>query len=361
MKRIISKFAFNKMPFKTKFVLVLIFVAYFSVFFVSITCFITGKKIINERVEVEMTATTQHILDTVNAMVFDRYSDIQMLASDSVITNSSASIGEKTEVLRNSLVRLGWYDNIYLTDTQGGIIVSTKSSTLGEYVGNEYWYQEANKGSITLSDVTVLPFGVKPHLVIANNVLDKNNEFLGVIFAEFSLDVIRDLLMDLPPESDVILLDKQGNVIASKMQSVENYKISVMSYDFGDDNSEYLVHSIISTGYLGFSGNDWNLVVRTPKALIYSPLSQFIFLLWISVVFISFFVLLLGQFMANRLTRPIIDLTEGVEKIEAGDMNYQIKVNTKDEFGYLANNINKMMNSIIEKTDDLNEEKGKYR
>lgn len=68
-------------------------------------------------------------------------------------------------------------------------------------------------------------------------------------------------------------------------------------------------------------------------------------------VFLSFG---LAYLMARRLTRPLTDLTRGVEQIEAGELDQRVVVTSADEFGMLADSFNRMASTLYERERTIN-------
>ena len=66
---------------------------------------------------------------------------------------------------------------------------------------------------------------------------------------------------------------------------------------------------------------------------------------------ILLFLLLMLYFATRRLFRPIDTINQGVQKFGAGDMDYRIQVERKDELGELANTFNTMANEIQQMLD----------
>ena len=63
------------------------------------------------------------------------------------------------------------------------------------------------------------------------------------------------------------------------------------------------------------------------------------------------FLLLMLYFATRRLFRPIDTINQGVQKFGAGDMDYRVQVERKDELGELANTFNTMANEIQQMLD----------
>jgi GAF domain-containing protein/HAMP domain-containing protein len=86
-------------------------------------------------------------------------------------------------------------------------------------------------------------------------------------------------------------------------------------------------------------------VVNYQRSLLLNAL--FIYLLTVPLVSIA------GWILGRQLAAPIQKLTEGARRIEAGDLAYQVVVNTKDEFSLLADAFNSMSAQIQGLVSDL--------
>lgn len=58
--------------------------------------------------------------------------------------------------------------------------------------------------------------------------------------------------------------------------------------------------------------------------------------------------LLLGAWLASRITRPLKDMTKAMHKIEEGDLQTRLSMDTKDEFGQVASAFNAMIDRLYE-------------
>ncbi len=352
-----TKFNGTGMKVKTILILLMSLVVLPAVFFILLFSYYAGHRIINEQIDRELGQTTIATMDSVNRFVYDRFNDMQLLISDSLLSNSETSYKEKSDILRVNLLNLGWYDNLYLTDTNGKLVASTDSTVLGADVSQEEWYVRTQKDFIHVSRVVQLPFHPeKDVLVFANTLVDKNKNILGIVFAEFSFDVLKDLLKtNAGQDIDVFLLTKEGDVIAS--QSTVGKEDPSYLYD----NNEYIVSETESEGYLSFDGNGWKLLLGHSQAKAYEPLTRFSnLLIWITLLVILE-VLLVGNYVSRLFVRPIDILTKGVQEIEKGNWDHKIHIKQKSEFGYFAENFNNMTASIQEKNQHLLEERGKYK
>ncbi|MFH2116231.1 MAG: PAS domain S-box protein, partial [Spirochaetota bacterium] len=72
-------------------------------------------------------------------------------------------------------------------------------------------------------------------------------------------------------------------------------------------------------------------------------------------------VALLGLFFARTITRPVLQLVKGAEKVGRGNLEYRIEMSAKDEVGQLATAFNKMGANLHRSQETLRESEAKYR
>jgi HAMP domain-containing protein len=68
------------------------------------------------------------------------------------------------------------------------------------------------------------------------------------------------------------------------------------------------------------------------------------------ITILMFFILLL---LSKEITKPVKELTKGSEIISEGNLEYNIEVETKDEFGRLASSFNQMAGSLKKRDEEL--------
>jgi len=98
---------------------------------------------------------------------------------------------------------------------------------------------------------------------------------------------------------------------------------------------------------------NWGVIMQQSKGEAYSSITRMkvnaIFWIVLSImgsVFLAFF-------LAKSLSRPILQLIAGAEKLGEGDFNYEVKVKTHDEISTLANTFNFMVKKLKEFQEQL--------
>ena len=71
--------------------------------------------------------------------------------------------------------------------------------------------------------------------------------------------------------------------------------------------------------------------------------------------------LVMGFFVARRVTAPLASMTELADAIASGDLRQSLTVRSRDEFGRLAASINKMVVQLAERERKLRESEQEYR
>lgn len=352
---------FQKLGVKNKIITILLAVAYISILLVSAISYVGGRDLISNRISIEINLTAENTSQATNRLVYERFNDLQNLISNPVLSNPNSSIKSKTDELNNSLIKLGWYENLHLTNNQGVIIASTQKSALNKNLTQETWYQKTEDEFIAVSDLTISPLTEKEVLFFSNTITDENNNKLGIITAEFSWQVIQDVIEQSTDDVQVYIFSKEGKLLAKKKNTSFTGINSIDDLGNVEILKNYFTTQIDSKGYLGFDGNGWTFVVQIPKTIAFQPLTNFTNILILAVIGISLLVYIIGNQTALTLVKPIQKLTKGVRKFTKGNLEYIIDIPSEDEIGFLASNFNEMSQTLLEKTNFLREEKGKYK
>ncbi len=140
--------------------------------------------------------------------------------------------------------------------------------------------------------------------------------------------------------SDCPIMEQIENNIGKSVRTENNYMEFVSSEDI-----RYL------TFYQKLSYNDIWLVAYVPKEQVFSPLSKYMYILWLFTI-VSVIIVLYFSFSTHKfLQRPLKKLVSAFKKVEAGEMKFTIRHNTNDEFQYLYTRFNAMLvyiNNLID-------------
>ncbi len=240
-----------------------------------------------------------------------------------------------------------------LTGNDGWQLVRTDRSTLVNLKKRQH-FQEAMKGRAYVSDIISSMSTGKMIIVMEVPIIDADKKPVGMLQRNFDLVALQDYVDVLDDsESSIIIIDRNGRVI------VNSDKIPDIDNEYEMDNSyEFLLDRIYnSSGVLNVKVNNeeclatytrnvntgWVIITIRPYHYImnkiYTKAEKAIVFGLCMIIFCSG----LAYVLSVRLAKPIIEITEVVDKIAGGDGSIQnIEVNRDDELGQMAAAFNKI-------------------
>ena len=250
------------------------------------------------------------------------------------------------------------FGSVYFASTDGHMQDGEESDYANYRPQEQIWYKTAQAHSgITLTpayrDTTYTP----PQNIISI-VLARTN---GVVGGDISTQRLQQMLdaIKLPADGFSVLIDGQGNIIASKDQALVLQPISSLlgTIDLSRLNSDARQVTPDEIQHQGHAQllwsraiphSDWLLLSVVDKTTLFAPLKQQLLhqaLLSSAVLLGS--LLLIGA-LIGTLVRPLRRVSSTLALISdgEGDLTQRITITTQDEIGLLATNFNKFMNTL---------------
>jgi signal transduction histidine kinase len=109
-------------------------------------------------------------------------------------------------------------------------------------------------------------------------------------------------------------------------------------------NYSYLPQSINNVRYIR---------VSQLKSRVLAPVKKIRWIIYYGIFASVVLAVIVSIWVARYLTKPITQIKDAAQNIAAGDVNQQIDVNRQDEFGTLADSLNKMAAKLREDTDQI--------
>lgn len=101
--------------------------------------------------------------------------------------------------------------------------------------------------------------------------------------------------------------------------------------------------------YLAYTTNpmtNWKIVEFVDKSIITSSLNRIISSLGIVSVVVIGIALIMSIIVSSRISKPIVEVSKLMSKVEKGDFDVQVKIKGKDEISLLAQSFDSMINNI---------------
>ena len=357
------------MKFATKLTAFLLVI--FIVFGVLISYFvyISNLKTLEEEITDRLEEQAFHVMDKIDRNLYERYADIQVIATDPMISSRDSTPKQITERLieyRNTLktyTSLSFMDlgRVRIADTAGFGIEKQNRIT-------KYW-EEVSQGKISAaSDIYESKTTGIVNIHFASPVKDKNGEIFGFVVARMPISKLYEItrkitLSQAEEEFAIDLVDKDGLLLYSNTnkkgilkdnyadseaikRSMAGEKIgSLTNFDPINKEEDILVF-VHEQGYLDFKGNDWTLLVHVPTRIAFASAAQLRNRTLLIMLPIIAFAILVVSFFSKTITNPITKLSQIAVEIGKGNLDARVNITTKDELKDLAVEINNMASNL---------------
>ena len=220
------------------------------------------------------------------------------------------------------------------------------------------------------------------------------DEVKGVLIGDINLTSLQNLIADFNEdnESEAYLIDKNGTAISQPEADGRVYNYKSMTYAKVAVNSqgeaqfdqsgklilrrasftapEGLYNAIFATlknesGTLEYSddrGNTyfccyqpielpmvktkWSLVIVHPTIKMIAHLDKLVTRAFVGGVILVILMAFAMNYLTKKITDPLVAMTEMAERIRAGDLSGELDIDSKNELGALAKNINDMIQGL---------------
>ena len=359
------------MKFATK--LIGLFSGLFLLSSFSVTYFVytSNLRIMEKEIREKMEVQAFHTMNTIDMMLFERYVDIKMLATDPVISSRSHTPQQIEERMREFLREYKKYASLSFFNLNRVRIADTSGRYMGEkreFV--EYWRDIAAgkefvinlHRSITLDTIVI-------HFV--HLVKDIKGVPFGVVVSRVPIDVLHEMtrfasglpgIRDSRDNFGVELVDRNGIILYSN-DSGENILKDRSHYwnaikasparergigSVQDNPGEEIATFAREQGYLDFPGNEWTLIISIPAKTAFAPAIQMRdSIIGISSAFGIFSLLIIFVF-SRTVSRPLLKFTDAAVEIAQGNLDKKVEVASRDEIGQMAQAFNNMISDIKE-------------
>jgi len=207
----------------------------------------------------------------------------------------------------------------------------------------------------------------EPYITIA---VAGNRRAAGIAIADINLKLIKDVVaaIKVGESGSVYVIDGPGRLIAHPDVS-QVLRGNAAAEDFrplttavaaangratvtSDADGERVIASSARIPDL-----DWTVIAQQPVAEAFAPIRS---ALWRSLALLligTLFAIFLAWWLAHRMSGPIRQLEDGVQRIGAGQFDHRIEMSTGDELEQLAGRFNEMASELAtskEKSERIN-------
>lgn len=308
----------------------------------------------NRKYQIERDASSLRVLDPLSHQMHD-----------AAEKDKGAAIGE----LRNGLGKMlgdgSDFEEIYVVDTAGKILVSTEKVNEGKNVKDQEYFVQGGLGtyfqSFFLSAVTG-----KLSLVVASPIKEQDGTPLGVLAGRINLEELYKAITDvtgLGVTGESFVAGKEGDFAVfltptrHDPNSVLNLKIKL-----GDAIGIPIQKALQGSDGIGlgrdYRGKEviaawdyipdlkWGMVTKMDMDEFERPMKEWRLQLFFLVIAIIVIVGIVAYLFAASIVRPINILTRAAERISKGETNIKLNIRSEDEIGDLAKSFERMLAAL---------------
>jgi signal transduction histidine kinase/FixJ family two-component response regulator len=327
---------------------------------------------IETQIETRLQERSVHIMDKIDRLLFERFADIQILATDPVIRNPNSDTATLTQRLLDYRKHYKVYISLSYFDANRIRIADTAGLLIGQPVAdNQPWVQQVFEHGIVSrgADIHIAEDLKRRVIFFAAPVTNDQNHIIGAVVARIPVEKIYHILGELTQVSDHIdigidLIDKDGYLlysnhdrkgmleksIRSDLKTIENDSTS-QSYTVLQDGEFYTITP--QSGYLDFKGNQWTLIAHYSFNDAFAAviaLRNYVLIVGFGLLFLAMVGIL---FFAHQVIKPVILLRDAAIKLGKGHFETTIPIFSKDEIGQLASVFNQTAQLLNQSMTDL--------
>ncbi len=289
--------------------------------------------------------------------------NVSRAVNDWLISRTSEII----QLSRTPTVQRGQVEPIrkYLTDWKSRLTFIYRDLYFIQLDGN-YWTASGRRGTLT-SRVFLTRFTEKiPRFFYMGPVLGepiftdavvmavpiiRGSEILGILAGVIPVQVVKRMLgfFTVSEFDSFMLVDQYERIIAHSDEGLSGKtELEIYGREF-TRFTQYKDRMV----FVNVLKTTWKLVTFQSRNVLLAPIRR------INSLVLIFFFVVIGILIAvsytttSRIVRPLIKLTEGVERIMAGDYRQHIHIDTQDEMNTLAESFNRLSDRMIQmRTDD---------
>jgi PAS domain S-box-containing protein len=254
---------------------------------------------------------------------------------------------------------------------EGHISASTEERQEGKLRNTRRYFMEG-KSRTYLEGSYYSPALERPAMTVSTPVKDTDGHLVVVLAGRLDLGELSE-----------IMGQQSGKSRTSDTYLVNSFNFFVSEPRFGKD---YILKKAVRTEgtEAGLSGKDgfsfynnyrgvpvigaykWLpelrmcIITEIEQSEAFAPVKQLLFVIVISIVAVCIAVVFLGMFFARTISRPLMRLADGAQKIGAGNLEIKVGTVSEDEIGDLSRAFDKMTQELKKTTvsrDELSRER----
>lgn len=293
---------------------------------------------------------------------------------------SNQNILKAKEILDYSNTMLSNYDyldSIYYFGNDGEALGVTRKRNMVTLEPNLdlTWYQLGIQEEVLANQGKVLWYGgyrnqdftieeekeIHAYITAVGTIWLGTGRYVSVVVNILQYEMVNKISMaDMSDEREAYLMNSDGTIIVHQDERRVGTRSEFTLEELEQGGDRYLMGDEIQINYYNIDGLPWTIVAEISKKSLYENLNQL--KLWFVQLTAGgiFVAVVLLSYILYRLTAPLKQLRNAMERMERGSLGIQLDENSKNELGMLGRAFNRMsrsINDMVEQICEMEEEK----
>ncbi len=342
----------------------------------------------------------------VSTWMRERMKDVLVIADNPYMANSvnlTRKDREYAETLRylEMIVLEYGYKDAFVSNDKGLVTVATSEKRVGEDISKIDSFKQAIKGKTFLTNIvpSKVPLinefdeeeiGV-PTMLVSTPLKNEDDDIIGVVVLRVHVGTLSNMMhsQKFGKTGETYLVSKDGYMLSESRFTKHLIKKGVvkrrsaLELKLVDPITGKLTHGVArcvagengsdAKGYNDYNGipvlgvwywlpqYNWGVVTEIDRAEVYGVAYNLNTLGVVLLFGIALPIVVFAYIAGNRLSKPIVELTEATEKMAAGDLTQRVNIKREDELGVLATSFNMMAKTLDKSTRETEDSERNYR
>lgn len=279
---------------------------------------------------------------------------IDALAQNSITTDSSVTINEKSAFYLAEAKRMG-YELFAYADLTGKATLFDGSLTQNDVADREF-FQKAKAGELACSDLMFSKVDGKPVIVFAAPVRI-HNRVVGVLYGRKDGLILSEISKGITYKNTgyAYVVNKQGttvghhdtDLVLKQDNDIENAKtdpslqalgaMTERMISGGVGNGEYQYKDVDKiAGYAPIEGSSWTMILTAESKEALQGIAELTKALLVMCLIITAIGVAGTYFVSAQIANPLKKITVAAQQIADGNFDVALSVRSRDEIGRLA-------------------------
>jgi len=255
-------------------------------------------------------------------------------------------------------------DGIYIMQKEGGLPIyrgALNLSYIESYIQNPVYKNSIDNPERIIWELSSGHLSNYFKLTISKGIINRyNDQVLGVLAIDLTIDNLFTSIQvsDYSEDEFLFVTDDRKQIIyrsnaSQNSPEMERQLINTDSGKFTGNFEMEIAGTTYLVSYTTANVNNWKIFYVVPKTSILQGVDRVSRITWLVAALFAIFSVFAALFLFFVLYNPIYKLMVAMDRIEDGNLDLEVQVKSKDEFGKLVRTYNYLIRQVKTMIEDI--------